>query len=171
MSGAADRPCERGAATLPLVGVIAVVVVLTVGIVDVGRYLAARAQAVAAADAAALAAAPVTFRPFGARGSPVAEASRFASANGARLVSCGCSVDRSLARREVEVLVVVPVRLLMLGAHTVRASGRAEFAPAAVVGASSRSRAVGPAPPVAPRVVPSTTSSGRRPWATSDAAP
>lgn len=128
------RPGQRGAASLPLVGVIAVIVVLTLGVVDVGTYLAARARAVAAADAAALAAAPVTFRPFGAAGSPAAEAARFASANGARLVTCRCPVDRTLGRREVEVSVVVSVELLLLGAHRVRASGRAEFAPAAVFG-------------------------------------
>ena len=124
---------ERGAATLPVLGVVALLVVLSVGVVDVGRYLAAQAQAAAAADAAALAAAPVTFRPFGATGSPAAEAARFASANGARLVWCACGLDESPAPREVEVAVVAAVDLTMLGKTSVRATARAEFNPRALV--------------------------------------
>jgi secretion/DNA translocation related TadE-like protein len=131
------RP-ERGTASLPLLGVAALLVLLALLGVDVGRYLAARAQAVAAADAAALAAAPVTFRPFGAGSGPRAEAARFARANGARLLSCRCPLDRSPATRRVDVVVAVPVTLTLLGAREVRARSRAEFSPTRMLGAESR---------------------------------
>lgn len=93
-----------------------------------GRLVAARLEAATAADAAALAAAPVTFAAFGARGSPSQEAARFASLNGARLVGCRCPVDRSWRRRTVEVVVEREVEL-PLGRWAVRSVGRAEFVP------------------------------------------
>ena len=121
---------EQGSATLLLLAVAGLVLVLTVGIADVGVAFAARLQAAAAADAAALAAAPVTFRPFGAIGTPTDEARRFAGDNGAVLVMCRCPIDRSWQSRVVEVVVEQRVALLGIGAITVRASSRAEFAPA-----------------------------------------
>ncbi|MGB9357915.1 MAG: Rv3654c family TadE-like protein [Acidimicrobiia bacterium] len=124
---------EQGSAAVLLLAVAALVVILTVGVADVGLALAARLQAAAAADAAALAAAPVTFRPFGAPGSPVDEARRFAMANGADLVVCRCPVDRSWRPRVAEVVVERRVALLGIGAVTVRASSRAEFSPAALI--------------------------------------
>lgn len=116
-----------------MLAVVGLLVVLSFGVVDLGRYMAASSQAATAADAAALAAAPVTFRPFGARGSPVAEAARLAAANGSRLVWCACSVDTGFARREVEVVVTARVDLVLLGSRWVRASSRAEFIPTAVL--------------------------------------
>ena len=121
---------ERGSAAILLLGVAGLVVVLTIGVVDVGLALAARLQAAAAADAAALAAAPVTFRPFGSAGSPASEADRLAVANGAVLASCRCPIDRSWHSRVVEVDVRRRVSLLGLGSVTVTASSRAEFDPA-----------------------------------------
>jgi len=121
---------ERGAAAVVLLGVAGLVVMLSAGVGGVGMMVAARLQAAAAADAAALAAAPVTFAPFGAAGSPADEAKRFAEANGTRLVSCRCPVDRSFNTRTVEVVVENPVRIPVLGVVAVRASSRAEFAPA-----------------------------------------
>ena len=118
---------------MPMLAVVGLLVVLSFGVVDVGRYLAASSRAATAADAAALAAAPVTFRPFGARGSPVAEAARLASANGTRLVWCACSVDPGFATREVEVVVTARVDLVLFGSRRVRASSRAEFNPTAVL--------------------------------------
>ena len=120
---------QYGAASLLLLAVGGLVVVLAVLLADVGGFLAARLQASAAADAAALAAAPVTFRPFGSTGSPVDEAARFAVANGARLVSCRCPVDPSWSPREVEVVVAVSVDLMVLGATEAQARSRAEFVP------------------------------------------
>ncbi|MEA3509952.1 MAG: hypothetical protein U9R51_00815 [Actinomycetota bacterium] len=124
---------DRGSAAVLLLAVAGLVLVLALGVADAGIALSARLQAAAAADAAALGAAPVTFRPFGASGSPAAEARRLASVNGAVLTRCSCPVDRTWRSRVVEVVVERRVELLGLGAITVRASSRAEFAPAALL--------------------------------------
>jgi secretion/DNA translocation related TadE-like protein len=124
---------ERGSAAVLLLAVAGLVLLLAVGVADVGIAFSARLQAAAAADAAALAAAPVTFRPFGATGSPIAEARRLAGANGVVLTHCSCAVDRTWRSRVVEVVVERRVELLGLGAITVRASSRAEFAPMALI--------------------------------------
>jgi len=116
---------ERGAATVVVVSLISGLVLVTAGLVDVSRLVAARAQAVAAADAAALAAAPVTF--FG--GDPVAEAAALADRNGARLEVCRCPLDRSMQPRLVTVEVSAAVDLALLGSHTVQARSAAEFVP------------------------------------------
>lgn len=112
-----------------MLAVAGLVVILTIGVADTGLALAARLQAAAAADAAALAAAPVTFRSFGAAGSPADEAGRLAAANDAVLTACRCPIDRSWRPRVVEVTVERRVALIGLGAITVRASSQAEFAP------------------------------------------
>jgi len=125
---------QDGAVSLLMLAVGAMTVVLAVLIADIGGFLAAHLQASAAADAAALAAAPVTFRPFGSAGSPAGEAARFASANGARLVSCRCPVDPSWARREVEVVVGVPVELIVFGVIEAQARSLADFVPTELVG-------------------------------------
>jgi len=125
---------ERGSAAVLLLAVAGLVIVLTIGVADVGLAVAGRLQAAAAADAAALAAAPVTFRPFGAKGSPASEARRLAVANGAVLASCRCPIDRSWRSRVVEVAVERRVSLLGLGSITLKASSRAEFAPARLLG-------------------------------------
>lgn len=124
---------ERGAASLALVGVIALALVLAVGLAAVGTILRARTEASAAADAAALAAAPVTFLPFGAAGTPAEEAARFARANGTRLVWCVCPPDPSWEPRTVEVEVEREVRVWPIGTITVRARGKAEFVPTALL--------------------------------------
>lgn len=121
---------ERGSAALALLGVIALALVLAVGLAAVGQVLRARGEASAAADAAALAAAPVTFLPFGAEGTPAEEAARFAAANGARLVWCVCPPDPSWSPRTVEVEVEREVAIWPVGKVTIRARGRAEFVPA-----------------------------------------
>jgi len=124
---------QRGSATILLLAVAGLVLMLTIGVADVGLAFAGRLQAAAAADAAALAAAPVTFRPFGAAGTPTAEARRFADANGATLVACRCPIDRSWQPRVVEVVVERRVALLGIGTVSVRASSRAEFSPTALI--------------------------------------
>lgn len=121
---------DRGAAAVLLLGVMVVVLLLAAVLGTVGAYLRARVEAVAAADAAALAAAPVTFLPFGAQGTPAEEAARFASANGTRLLWCACPVDPSWEPRTVAVEVAREVRLWPAGSLTVTAVGRAEFEPA-----------------------------------------
>lgn len=122
---------QRGSASIVAVAVMAVVLALGIGLVDVTRLLTARARAEAAADAAALAAAPLTYLPGRA---PAAEAAVFATANGARLLRCSCPVDRSPASRQVEVAVEVAARLILLGSHTIRVVGRAEFDPVRALG-------------------------------------
>lgn len=121
---------ERGGAGVLLIAVAGVVLLLAAVLGAVGSYLLARVEAVAAADAAALAAAPVTFLPFGAAGTAADEAARFASANGARLLSCRCSPDPSWEPRTVTVQVSREASLWPAGSVTVTATGRAEFLPA-----------------------------------------
>jgi secretion/DNA translocation related TadE-like protein len=121
---------DRGGAGVLLLGVAGLVLLLAASLGAVGAYLRARVEAVAAADAAALAAAPVTFLPFGAQGTPMDEAARFAAANGVRLVSCACPVDGSWEARTVTVRVAKEARLWPVGSVTVTAVSRAEFEPA-----------------------------------------
>jgi hypothetical protein len=109
--------------------VVAVTIVLGLMLATAGHYLSIRSQVQAAADAAALAAAPVTFRPYGSGGNPAAEAARLAAANRARLVRCICSIDPTWATRRVEVEVLREVDLIVLGRRAVRAVAAAEFAP------------------------------------------
>jgi hypothetical protein len=120
---------ERGAAAVLLLAVASLLATMLVAVAAGGQYLDARRRAVGAADASALAAAPVTFRPYGASGSPAQEAARFAIANGARLLACRCAIDRSWAPRAVEVDVETVVDVVFFGRRTVRASSRAQFSP------------------------------------------
>ncbi len=112
---------------------IAVVLMTALALGTVGAGVAAYVHAANAADAAALAAAPVTFRPFGARGSPTQEAARFASLNGVSLIQCSCPVDESWDRRTVEVVVAHSLRVPLIGSVTVRATSRATFEPSALL--------------------------------------
>lgn len=120
---------ERGSVSVLIVGVIAMLVVLGMMLGAAGQFLSARSRVQAAADAAALAAAPVTFRRFGSTGDPTAEAARFAEANGVRLLRCFCSIDRSWDSRIVEVEVGEEINLIVLGPTEVRARAAAEFLP------------------------------------------
>jgi hypothetical protein len=108
---------------------VAVTLLMGLLTIDVATFLQARSQAQIAADAAALAAAPVTFRSFGANGSPGDEAAIYAEVNGARLVACSCPVDSSWNTRTVAVVVAVPIEPVVLAATEVRAFSRAEFVP------------------------------------------
>jgi hypothetical protein len=121
---------ERGAATIVAVAVAAGLVVVAAGLVDVSRLVAAQVQATAAADAAALAAAPLTFLG----GDPTEEAMAFAARNGAGLRACRCPIDRSLDPRVVLVEVAKTIDLALLGSHTVRARAAAEFSPRDLLG-------------------------------------
>lgn len=116
------------------VALAVVIVVLIVAVGAVGSGVGAYTKAAGAADAAALAAAPVTFLPFGAKGTPAQEAARFATANGATLVSCRCPIDRSWETRTVVVTVTRTVSIIGIGEITVRATSKATFAPAALLG-------------------------------------
>ncbi len=107
---------------------------LLVTVAAVGLGAATYAGTAAAADAAALAAAPVTFQPFGASGTPAQEAARFAAANGASLVSCRCPIDRSWETRTVVVVVARNVSIPGIGEISITATSRATFAPTALLG-------------------------------------
>lgn len=119
---------DRGSVSLVVVSIVAVALVLIMTSVGIGLVVDARAQAQIAADAAALAAAPLTFDSFGAAGSPRAEAERLAALNGAVLISCECEVNRSWNTRTVEVEVTVQRQILGVPARIV-AAAQAEFSP------------------------------------------
>ncbi len=120
---------DRGSASVLIVGFLGLLLVLGFMLGTAGHYLVVQSGVQAAADAAALAAAPVTFRPFGSDGSPAAEAARFAAANGGRLIACRCPIDRSWETRVVEVEVGKEIDLMGLGRKEVRARAAAEFVP------------------------------------------
>ncbi len=124
---------DSGSAAVAVVGAIGVLLVLVVWLSALAMVMQAHLEATTAADAAALAAAPVTFLPFGAKGSPADEAARFARLNGARLVWCRCPLDQSFETRMVEVRVTRSIDLPVLGVTLIEASGRAEFVPAALL--------------------------------------
>ena len=120
---------DRGSASLLLVAVAALVLLFGAALGSVGAYFRVRVEATTAADAAALAAAPITFLPFGATGTAQQEAARLARANGARLISCQCAHDPSWDPRTVHVEVEIVANLWPAGAIPVRATGKAEFTP------------------------------------------
>lgn len=108
--------------------VMASMVVAALGQVAVGSE-----RAVTAAEAAALAAAPVTFRPFGAQGSALDEATTVALANEAKLIRCTCAQNATWATRIVRVEVEVTIDVLIFGDVTINRHARAEFAPTALL--------------------------------------
>jgi len=120
---------ERGAVTVLGLAVGGAALVVALLIAAAGQVVASRARADLAADAAALAAAPATFRSFGGSGSPWREADRAATVNGARLVRCECPADSSYAARVVVVEVSVDVDILGLGVRRVSSTAAAEFSP------------------------------------------
>lgn len=124
---------ERGSISVVMAAIAGVVMLLAGALATVAGVQHARIRATTAADAAALAAAPVTFLPFGADGSPTEEAGRFARLNGASLIGCQCPIDRSFEPRVAVVQVRVTVGMPLLGAVAVEATGRAEFVPAALL--------------------------------------
>ncbi len=125
---------ETGSAALAVIGAVAVVLLLAMWMSALAIAMRGHQAATTAADAAALAAAPVTFLPFGAQGSPSQEAARFVVMNGAEMIWCRCEIDRTFEPRTVEVLVRRSVQLPILGTRYVEAIGRAEFVPAALLG-------------------------------------
>jgi len=121
---------QSGAVGVMMLAVAVVTLVLSLAMVAVGQYLVGFARAQVAADAAALAAAPVTFRPFGATGTAQREAALFARANGTRLVGCACTMDPSWEPRTVVVTVRNTFPVVLFGDQSVVATSRAEFIPA-----------------------------------------
>ena len=124
---------EAGAVGVITAALAVVAVLVSLLAVDLGRVVAARAQLTTAADAAALAAAPLTFAGFGTGSDPVAAATATAQANGAQLVACRCGIDRSWASRRIVVTVGRTVRLALLGDREMKAAAAAEFRPISLV--------------------------------------
>lgn len=92
------------------------------GLVQV--HLAAQ-KAQTAADAGALAAAPVTF--FG--GSPNGVAARLVADNDAVLIDCDCPVNRTWSSRRVTATARVDFTVVGLGSASVTRQATAEFNP------------------------------------------
>ncbi|MGZ8785222.1 MAG: pilus assembly protein TadG-related protein, partial [Acidimicrobiia bacterium] len=65
---------DRGSVSVMSIGLVGLLIVLGLMLGTAGHYLTVQSRVQAAADAAALAAAPVTFRPFGSAGNPAGEA-------------------------------------------------------------------------------------------------
>ncbi len=120
---------ERGSASVLMIGIVAVAALMAVAVADIGIYLRTRAVASTAADAAALAAAPVTFAAFGDVADPTAQAAEFAAHNGAVLIRCTCERNTTWDRRTVIVVVAAPAALTLFGTHRVTATSSAEFDP------------------------------------------
>ncbi len=121
---------DHGAAGTLLLSVLVPVAVLGVVLVlGMAQLAVARAAVQAGADAAALAAAPLTFHAFDGRGDPQAAASDAASANGAVLARCDCDRDPTWAERTVVVGVEASIRLLGAYRVVVAAEAAAEFRP------------------------------------------
>ena len=120
---------ERGSVSVLGLVIVAAGLVFAVAIIGGGQLLTARARAVNAADAAALAAAPVTFRSFGATGTPLDEGRLFAEANGAQLARCTCPANTTYADRTVLIEVSVAIDVLGWRQAIVSATSAAEFRP------------------------------------------
>jgi len=120
---------ERGSATILILAVLAALLLAaaTIGVLAQGQVAAVRAQT--AADAAALAAAPATFRGDG----PTRLAREYATANGAELVECACPVDQTWQTRRVTVTVRVPISVWVLKSVHITRSATAEFSPVALL--------------------------------------
>ena len=112
---------QRGSVSVLLAVGILVVLILTMGVADVGRVLVARSKARTAADAAALAAAHEMALPTGV--DPAWLAAEYAARNGATLTACSCEVGTFEA--DVAVTVSVDGLLLFPGAHDAVARARA----------------------------------------------
>ncbi|CAN5880511.1 hypothetical protein BH23ACT5_BH23ACT5_05510 [soil metagenome] len=121
---------QRGSATLLTVALLSTLVMVAAGMAGVSRLVVAHVQATVAADAAALAAAPLTFLG----GHPAREAATHAAVNGATLVSCRCSADPRPVIRTVTVEVVSHIELPVFGRIPVRARAAAEFDPLRLLG-------------------------------------
>jgi len=124
---------ERGAGTILMIGLCALIAVIGVGTTALGVLFDARENAATAAEAAALAAAVATY-PAAAAGAPDDLAAEYASRNGAQIVSCWCPVDPTLRSRVVAVTVALRADVPLFGEVLVGKTARAEFEPRAWLG-------------------------------------
>ena len=165
---------QGGSVSVLMAASVLVVLVLVLGVADLGRVLVARSRARTAADAAALAAVQEMAIPTGE--DPATFAAAFAVANGATLVSCACATGTFEAAVEVTVpigdLRLVPgsplataqaraVVDLPIGSAITPVPGRADPAP---VGSGSRAGSGPPgtrSPPTRPSIAGRTRSACR----------
>ncbi|MGH2680375.1 MAG: Rv3654c family TadE-like protein [Actinomycetota bacterium] len=112
---------ERGSVSIVVAAAVAMALVVTMGVADVGRASIARSRAEAVADLVALAAAQELAFPSGT--DPAALAADYADRNGARLVSCSCAVGT--AEATVEVAIRIRGFLLPLADRDVVGAARA----------------------------------------------
>jgi secretion/DNA translocation related TadE-like protein len=112
---------ERGSVSIVFAVGVLLVLVLTMGIADVGRVVLARSRARTAADAAALAAADELALPTGL--DPATLAQEYAARNSASLTACVCEVGTFEA--DVTVTVHVGNLVLFRGARDAVARARA----------------------------------------------
>lgn len=124
---------ERGAMTILMIGLCALVAAIGVATAALGVLFDAREKAATAAEAAALAAAVATYPPTGAE-APDDLAAEYASRNGARLVNCQCPVDGTLRSRVAAVTVELEANVPLFGEVLVGKTARAEFEPRAWLG-------------------------------------
>jgi len=124
---------ERGAGTILMFGLCALIAIIGIGTTALGVLFDAREKAATAAEAAALAAAVATYPPAGSE-APDDLAAEFASRNGTRLVSCWCPVDPTLKSRVVAVTVAMRANVPLFGEVLVGKTARAEFEPRAWLG-------------------------------------
>jgi len=124
---------ERGAMTILMIALCALVATIGIATTALGVLFDAREQAATAAEAAALAAAVATYPPAGSD-DPEGLAADLASRNGARLVSCSCSIDPTLESRVVVVTVALEANVPIFGDVLVGRTARAEFEPRAWLG-------------------------------------
>lgn len=116
---------ERGSSTLIVMVILSGIIIAGLAIGGLVQTQLAAQRAQTAADAAALAAGPVSF--FG--GSPVDVASRLAAQNDAILVDCICRVDRSWSTRQVTTTARIDFTVVGFGQASVTRQATAEFAP------------------------------------------
>lgn len=107
---------QRGSVSVVLAAGLAAALVMTMGVADLAKVLAARSRARTAADAAALAAAQELALATGA--DPAQLAADYAARNGAELVDCTCAVGALDASVEVRAgagdLLVFPVQPIVV---------------------------------------------------------
>ena len=112
---------ERGSVTVIVAALVLMVLVLGLGVADLGRVLVARSHARTAADAAVLAVAQELVLPTGR--DPADLATEYAARNGASVRACACVTGAFEAT--VTVSIDVNGLLLFPGSRSVSASARA----------------------------------------------
>lgn len=116
---------DRGAATVWILGLAAVVIAVALAAVVRGSAVLARHRLERAADLSALAAA----ERIGRTGQPCVAASRIAAANGAVLTSCTAQLDQSGRSGTVAITIGRTVSFALIGARTLTARSRAGRSP------------------------------------------